>query len=69
MGRTDLDTYSFVFYAETDKAIGVREEGDSEDSDMIWLPKSQIEYDDNCSEGDLIDVDIPEWLAEDKDLI
>lgn len=29
-----------------------------------WLPKSQIEYDDDAEEGDYMEVEIPIWLAE-----
>jgi len=37
----------------------------------IWIPKSQIEDDfdwDSFERGDILDLDIPEWLAEDKGL-
>ncbi len=34
-----------------------------------WLPKSQIEYDDDAEPGDTIDIEMPEWLAVEKDLV
>ena len=40
------------------------------DGDQVWLPKSQIEMSDDCpEEGDLIEVDVPDWLAEEKGLL
>ncbi len=48
--------------AETDKGVLI-EFADKE----VWLPKSQIEdWPDIDEEGDVI---MPEWLAEDKELI
>ena len=59
-----MEKYYFIFLAQTDYAILVDDAGYK-----IWLPKSQI----TCSEeyelligGDEIEVNIPDWLAEDK---
>lgn len=51
---------------ETDKAVMINYEGDN-----IWLPKSQIEFDGRL---DLhiekeIEIQIPEWLAVEKDMV
>jgi DNA-directed RNA polymerase subunit E'/Rpb7 len=39
------------------------------DNEDVWLPKSQIEYDENAEVDDDIEVIIPEWLADEKGLI
>lgn len=56
-------TFAFEILHETDDAILVEKDPD------IWLPKSKIEYDETASTGDTIDVEVPEWLAEDRGLI
>lgn len=33
-----------------------------------WLPKSQIEFDCESCVGDLIEVGVPQWLAEEKEM-
>jgi predicted RNA-binding protein (virulence factor B family) len=51
--------------AVTDMAI-LLDDGDVE----VWLPLSQIESEtDDYEKGDEITVFIPEWLAEEKELI
>lgn len=58
-------TYKLLFfYQETVKAINVSEEKGAPYEERIWLPKSQIEYDDDCKAGDQIEVRIPDWLIE-----
>lgn len=47
---------------ETEDAILLDVEGTEH-----WLPKSQIEYD--GERGDVVDVELPDWLAEDKCLV
>jgi hypothetical protein len=67
MDREDTEV-SVEFLRETDKAILVTDTGDP--SDAVWLPKSQIEVQEEDPErGDTITVTLPEWLAEDKGLI
>lgn len=46
---------------ETDKAVLVSETGEKDDG--VWLPKSQIEINDDGT------ISLPEWLAMDKGLI
>lgn len=52
---------------ETTKAFRVLE-SDQLDYDLAeWIPKSQIHWDNpNATEGDLVLVTMPEWLATDK---
>jgi hypothetical protein len=40
-------------------------------NDSIWLPKSQIEYDEDIelTKGKMISVTMPDWLAEEKELV
>lgn len=33
-----------------------------------WLPKSQIEYDEDAEPGDTVEIEAPEWLLIKKDL-
>ncbi len=35
----------------------------------VWLPKSQLDCDDDLCEGEILETEIPEWLAREKDLI
>jgi len=49
---------------ETDMGI-LFSDGDRE----VWLPKSQIIYDEDAGEGDDVTVEMPQWLAFDKELI
>jgi hypothetical protein len=66
MSRNDTDTYDLIYQTETEKAICVREMPDAED---VWLPKSQIDYEEGAERGDTIVVEIPDRLAEDKGLV
>jgi hypothetical protein len=56
-----------MYVNQTDKALAVRQ---SEEHEMFWLPKSQIEFEDkNYKRHATIRVTIPEWLAAKHDLI
>lgn len=59
----DIVDISCKIKHETEKAILVTNLKNKD----IWIPKSQIEIDSN-SRG-IINFQIPEWLAEDKELI
>lgn len=62
-----MEEYLLEFLHKSENAILVK---DCEDS--IWLPLSQIEIEDDleCLErGDFITVFIPDWLAEEKELV
>lgn len=60
----EKEPFAVEFRHETEMAILVFD-GDEE----IWLPKSQIEYDEDAYFGDTIEVLIPEWLALEKRMI
>jgi len=64
MAKNDMIAVSVLFVRETDAAILVDDAGNE-----VWLPKSQIEFPDDAKLDDVIDVSLPEWLAEDKELI
>jgi len=49
---------------ETEESI-LLTDGDSE----VWLPLSLIEYDYNCGVGDMVVIEVPEWMAIDKNLV
>lgn len=57
------------FVAETDKAIFITDTDDPEDGE--WIPKSQIDVmePEYPTRGDMIEFEIPEWLAKAKNLI
>lgn len=53
------------FIRQTDAAILVNE-GTME----VWLPKSQVTYDeDKLQKSKTFEIELPEWLAEEKGLI
>lgn len=59
------EEYALFVHRETASAWGVSESGD--DTDMIWLPKSQVTTDERPVQkngGQLIyNFEIPDWLA------
>lgn len=55
------------FVKETEKAICV-EVGDIPFREQIWLPKSQLKGCYLAEAGDEIDINMPRWLAEEKEL-
>ena len=59
--------YCLKFIRETDQAICVTETEDWE-SNEIGLPKSKIETTGKHKKGAIINVEIPGWLAEAKEL-
>ena len=57
---------SVTIKRETEKALFV-EHGVGPDA---WVPKSQIlDYSDDYRIGDTIEIELPEWLATEKDMI
>jgi hypothetical protein len=66
MRKSDILTFSLYMEAETDLAIGVTPLPDGKG--MVWLPKSQIEYDGTSTIGERVDVQLPRWLADAKGL-
>lgn len=62
--RSDIVDFTLILHHETEKAILVSEvEGGS----RVWLPKSKIEFE--RKEGRLVDVQCPEWLAIERELV
>lgn len=64
--RKKLVDLEMHMHAETDKAIKVSENGD--ESKGVWLPKSQIEYNDTTTSG-YCEVTLQYWLAEKHGLV
>jgi hypothetical protein len=63
MARNDDVEITVEIVKETDMAYLVKD-GDVE----VWLPKSQIRGEEDL-QGGIVELIIPEWLAEEKDLI
>lgn len=63
----DKTEATVILHSETEKALLVSE---TEDGKKIWLPKSQIEVLKMTSgEFDVIEISLPEWLAQKSGLI
>jgi len=55
---------------ETDKAVLIQVDGDPDNE--VWIPKSQIEWESTgglYAIGDEVEMEIPEWLAIEKELV
>lgn len=64
--KSNVADYDLLYVSQTEKALAVRR---SENDEMVWLPKSQIEFDDkDYKRHSVIRVTIPDWLAEKHDL-
>lgn len=61
--KSDLIDIELKLHHETEKAILVSV---YEDSNRVWLPKSQIEF--VLKPKGIVEVTLPEWLATDKGL-
>jgi len=64
--ESEMEEYTFEYMHQTDNAILVTD-GNKE----IWLPKSQISYDESIkyTRHDVILIEVPEWLAEKCEII
>ena len=70
-----IESYSLVF--KLHKGEGCAFSLDEDDEEIFWMPKSQIEVDgvsheedfDNLVRGEVVDVYIPDWLAEQEGLL
>ena len=62
--KSDLVTIDVDILARTDRAVHVL---DHESGKRVWLPLSQVEV--SPSDGEHHVVDLPEWLAIEKELI
>jgi hypothetical protein len=64
--KSNVTDYDLLYITQTDRGLAVRQ---SEEREMIWLPKSQIEFEDkDYKRHATIRVTIPDWLAEKHDL-
>jgi len=63
--RSDLIDLTLQLHANTERAIFVSDDGDSEKG--VWLPKSQIEFE--TKPNGIVEVTCPEWLAMERRLI
>lgn len=64
----ELTDLTLTFHAEGPNAWLLSDDGDRDKA--IWLPKSQVEIDDDSpSEGDSVEVTLPVWLAKKEGLI
>lgn len=65
MTRKTLISFTLNIFYETEKAIRVGETTDP--SEGFWLPKSKIEYAETGA--NIVEVTMPEWLAEEKGIL
>lgn len=61
------DSYTVTVVHETPDAVLVSD-GDDPDAPEVWLPKSRVGFPRNLRKGQVITVDVPAWLAEEKGL-
>lgn len=66
MSNSELIDITVQKLHETGKAVLVT---DSAAENAVWLPKSQIEIEENSFSKGLYIVTLPEWLAKNKGLI
>lgn len=59
----DIITISAVLKHQTEKAVLIHD-----GMKDVWLPKSKIEVSET-GKGGVVEVDLPEWLAYEKELI
>ncbi len=65
MPKPSIFEITVELHRSTDKAIQVSEDGGAT---LVWLPKSQIEYEFKHGHANLVIVTAPEWLIRDKGL-
>lgn len=66
MTKSNVADYDLLYVSQTERGLAVRR---SEDDEMFWLPKSQVQFDDKeYRRLAVISVTIPDWLAEKHDL-
>lgn len=65
MSRSGLEDFTLIFIKKLDASILVKE---THDSEPFTLPLSQIEYVEAKKAG-YVEVTMPEWLAQEKELI
>ncbi len=65
MSKSGLEDFTLIFIKKLDASILVKE---THDSEPFTLPLSQIEYVEAKKAG-YVEVTMPEWLAQEKELI
>jgi hypothetical protein len=69
--NNEYEDYDGKYIYHTDDAILFLPEG-FEEGEEVWLPLSQIVYDgelDEMEKGDIINIEVKNWLAEQEGLI
>lgn len=64
----EADDYTLRLLRETD-ASWLCDDGEDSDALEVWLPKSKCEFPGGCRVGQVVEVTIPNWLAEEKGLL
>ena len=66
--KSDILDLVVTLHKSTEKAVLVSEDGD--ESEAVWLPRSQIEIEVRPRAGGavLYDLQVPQWLAEERGL-
>ena len=64
----ETDEYVVRLVRETD-AAWLCDDGEDSDASQVWLPKSKCGFPPNCRAGQVIEVTVPNWLAEEKGLL
>ena len=67
--KSDILDLRVVLHSETDGAILVSEDGDR--GTAVWLPKSKVEFERAPPALGMkrVDVQVPQWLAENRGLV
>lgn len=63
MGK-EIEIFAEII-AETDNAFLISDDGQKQ----TWVPKSQVETEQDCGPGDSVVFTMPEWLASEKEFI
>ena len=70
-----MNVYQGIFIHQTDAAIAFVPDDryDSglnyDDDSIVWCPKSLVDYEDkDYKKGDFIEIDIPDWFAEEEEI-
>jgi hypothetical protein len=63
--KSALVDMTVFLHRSTPRAILVSED---EESDKVWLPRSQIEIEDDSIDHGPVNITLPQWLAEEKSL-
>lgn len=65
--RSNLVDLSVYIHHETDKALLVSDNGNRDQA--VWLPKSVVEIEGDYQVPSVIEITLPEYIAEERGLI